>query len=630
MRRKWLILLGCVSGALQAFAQKSVLDTSVLYQWPSVEEKGILSPDGKYAGYVVYDNFTRQRRPTYFIKATSSSWEKQLPDVEKVDFTADSRKAVYLDSAMLHILSLGTAEVERIPHISTYQLIKMNGEGYLLYYSETERRLSVRGKSMLESYSDVDRWLLSTDGRVLLKITKQREDRQLVTRIELETKDEKIIWDGRPVKDCMMDDGGRQAVFTVTDQSGQDYICYYKAGEEKARPIVDAGNSLIDKTISVGKLLKFSKDGDRLFFNLKEPRSLRRESKLVSVDVWSYRDPKLQSQQLQEDAPQKERNYLAVVDLNGKFTVLRLQLEAEGPGKFSPDGNYVVFDEARGERSEQGWSAAAQYKYDLVDSRSGKRKEIGRFHLIDFSPAGRFLDLIHPETHETYTYEIATGVIRPLTSTAPLTHKAPNGEGRNLTTFHGLMSVTGWLPGDHTVLVQDYYDLWELDPLGKRAPLCLTHRQGVKTKTTFAIAMDERRGVIMDDTLLLSAFDHNTKDNGFYRIVLHKEQVPGKLTMGPYFYSMRFSSLPWQQPVKAENAEIYLLRRQSISESPNYFVTGDFRTFNPVSALYPEKKYNWTRSRLIAFKTTDGRDEQGVLYMPEDFDPGKKYPLIFH
>jgi dipeptidyl aminopeptidase/acylaminoacyl peptidase len=72
------------------------------------------------------------------------------------------------------------------------------------------------------------------------------------------------------------------------------------------------------------------------------------------------------------------------------------------------------------------------------------------------------------------------------------------------------------------------------------------------------------------------------------------------------------------------------LRRSSPTESPNFFWTTDFKTFSQLSAIHPEKKYNWLTSELHTFGTLDGRTEHGILYKPEDFDPGKRYPVIFN
>lgn len=99
--------------------------------------------------------------------------------------------------------------------------------------------------------------------------------------------------------------------------------------------------------------------------------------------------------------------------------------------------------------------------------------------------------------------------------------------------------------------------------------------------------------------------------------------------MGPYVYSLLGleHSAP---PIKARDADIYLVKRSSTEKSPNYYWTQDWKTLTPLSEIYPEKAYNWVRSELITIQTIDGRKEQAVLYKPEDFDSTKKYPVIIN
>lgn len=73
-----------------------------------------------------------------------------------------------------------------------------------------------------------------------------------------------------------------------------------------------------------------------------------------------------------------------------------------------------------------------------------------------------------------------------------------------------------------------------------------------------------------------------------------------------------------------------MVKRISAEEAPNYFVTKDFKTFRPISNLHPEKEYNWLTAELVNWKLPDGRLSQGILYKPENFDPTKKYPVIFY
>lgn len=95
-------------------------------------------------------------------------------------------------------------------------------------------------------------------------------------------------------------------------------------------------------------------------------------------------------------------------------------------------------------------------------------------------------------------------------------------------------------------------------------------------------------------------------------------------------YDIQGYNLPGLSPLRAGGNGAYVVQRSSASESPNYFYTTDFKTFNSLSDVHPEKSYNWYTTELITWKTFDGSVDQGVLYKPEDFDPHKKYPLIIN
>jgi len=46
--------------------------------------------------------------------------------------------------------------------------------------------------------------------------------------------------------------------------------------------------------------------------------------------------------------------------------------------------------------------------------------------------------------------------------------------------------------------------------------------------------------------------------------------------------------------------------------------------------MQPQREYNWLTTELIDWKQLDGTLSKGILYKPENFDPRKRYPLIFN
>ena len=129
------------------------------------------------------------------------------------------------------------------------------------------------------------------------------------------------------------------------------------------------------------------------------------------------------------------------------------------------------------------------------------------------------------------------------------------------------------------MLLYDQYDIWRVDPTGNAAPENLTGGYGLSHKMEFHLEKDNPGALQDNQRLLLSAFDLRTKRNGFYSKILGKRGTPELLTMGQYLYDWIW--VDQFTPLKARDANIYLVRRMSTTEAPNYYLTHDFRTYLP-------------------------------------------------
>ncbi|WP_315815409.1 alpha/beta hydrolase family protein [Paraflavitalea speifideaquila] len=63
---------------------------------------------------------------------------------------------------------------------------------------------------------------------------------------------------------------------------------------------------------------------------------------------------------------------------------------------------------------------------------------------------------------------------------------------------------------------------------------------------------------------------------------------------------------------------------------PNFHITSDFKQFNQLTYLAPHTIYNWPKSELFTWKSSEGKSLQGVLYKPSNFNAKEKYPLIIN
>ncbi|HQY12842.1 MAG TPA: prolyl oligopeptidase family serine peptidase, partial [Ferruginibacter sp.] len=74
----------------------------------------------------------------------------------------------------------------------------------------------------------------------------------------------------------------------------------------------------------------------------------------------------------------------------------------------------------------------------------------------------------------------------------------------------------------------------------------------------------------------------------------------------------------------------YIVQRSNISQS-ELFATADLKMLAQLSDVASQQKeYNWLGVELVKWKMFDGRMSEGLLFKPENFDPKKKYPVIFY
>jgi len=603
-------------------AQKPSLDTGILYRWPAAVG-GSLSPDGRYAAFVMWQQPINSR--TLVIKSLSSKWERRVEGSGNISFTRNSRFGLFIKGGdTMTIIRLGATSEEAIPGVGSFQLYTRGIEEYLLYsLKDSARRLIIRslmtGREM--AFAGIDRWQLSPNGILLEGAIGVGRHNQSIAWVELATGKDKIVWEGKISGDIVMDSSGKQVAFTGESSDGRKGIWYCGGQQQRAQLAATDSSVGIDSGLIIGKVVQFSGNGEGLFFFLHENDVMKPSLEAVLVDIWSYQDAKLQSQQLGEIGPAQE--YLSYLRFDQGHVVRRLQRSGEKmPVDQKIGDEYVLFDSTEGDSYEWSWSAKSQPNYELVSIPTGKRAMIRGKQVTSSSPGGRFLTLVDRRTSDTYSYEIPTGKVRHLNLGLSLPNDV-DSESPDTANSHWLI-IAGWLPKDSGIIAYDMYDVWLFDPLQQRPALNLTHRFGRDHQIVFRLAKQYKEDLIDEEDLLLSSFNKNSKKSGFWRLLLHSGNAPQLLTEGPYSFNR---SSPF---LKADNAEVYLVKRESASESPNYFSTSDFKHLEPVSHVYPERDYRWMTTKLVNFKRVDGRDEKGVLYLPENFDTTRRYPVIIH
>jgi dipeptidyl aminopeptidase/acylaminoacyl peptidase len=489
-------------------------------------------------------------------------------------------------------------------------------------------------------YPLTNNYIFSETGNVLVLETTRKNNDTLVKASVLwvslpEAKTDTIFRVYNEVRNLALDKEGTKLAFVAerdsVAKSLQKFykLWYYEKGMDSARLRVDRNTAGVTKgfTVSENSLPAFSKDGKKLYFGLAPVRKPK-DTTLVDfetarLDVWHYNDDFLQPQQLVQLNNELRRGYLAV--LNGNDSkVVPLGGEDAETALMVDEGNadFVLAMSSKGNRVEAQWLGFARLNAWIVSTADGSKKQVKQKQrgFFSASPKGKYVIWYDAPSKHYFTYNVATGTVKNITQkiTTPLYDDEDDHPDDP-----GSFGNAGWLENDEAVLINDRYDIWQVDPDGIKAPVNITNGFGKKNKTVLRYVRTdpEARFVKMGQQLLLEAFNRNTKYDGAYTLKLGEGGDPVKLDAGPYAQMF---------PLKAKNADAYILTRMTPNDL-NLYATTDWKSYTQLSATNPQQKdYNWYKPELVKWKMFDGKEAEGLLFKPENFDPKKKYPVIFY
>lgn len=475
--------------------------------------------------------------------------------------------------------------------------------------------------------------------RLLVKTTKNSKDstsNAIVLLYNLQSEKTDTVMKGfNESKNFVFDEEGMQVAFVAERDSSTKALqkfyklWYYTIGKDSAQVLTDKNTTgmKLGNSVSENGSIIFSKNGKKLYFGVAPIRPPKDTTlvdfELARLDVWHYNDDYLQPQQLKQLDNELKRSYTAVIQPGqnrvvqlGENDAERITLVNEG------NADWVLAESNKGNRIEGQWTGRIKNTASIISTENGKRKLVQSNSLSNFepSPNGKFVYWYDPEKKHYFTYEVATGIIKNATEKI----KEPLYDTENdVPDYPSPAGITGWTDNDQYFLVNDEYDIWQVSPTGSQPSLNITNYYGRKNKTSFNyIRLDsEKRFFNANETVLLRSFNKINKHSGLFTKKINTITDPTILQAGPYSFN---------GPLKAKAAEAYIMQQASIAQS-ELFVTTDLKSLIQLTDIASQQKeYNWLTVELVKWKMFDGKMSEGLLFKPENFDPKKKYPVIFY
>ncbi|MDB4949882.1 MAG: peptidase family protein [Gemmatimonadetes bacterium] len=432
-------------------------------------------------------------------------------------------------------------------------------------------------------------------------------------------------------KGLVFDEAGTQVAF-VTDHDEAAapkprWALYHaRLAQPRARRLVSAegpGNGMV---VSDKGTLSFSRNGRVLQFGVAPPAldSIPADSLADKAvfDLWNWRDPRLQPQQKVEAGRDRDRAFAAVYDLAGNRAVVLGSDSVQGV-RVAENGETAVGVNELPYALSAMWGEGGSDVY-AFQTRTGAGRLVARRVPFDpeLSTGGRFVAWFGEDKH-WHAYEIASG--RTVDLTGALRGVRFDQEEWDTPDLPAPYGIAGWTRGDASVLVNDRYDVWEIDPTGARPARVVTDSVGRRGHISFRVAdLDpDEKAIDPAHPLLLRAFNDQTKESGYWRDRLGATAAPERLVMGPRQYG---------NVQKAKDADTYLFTQSTVRDFPDLWTAGPTMADGTrLSDANPQQgRYRWASAELVRWRSGDGRDLQGLLYKPEDFDPTKKYPMLVY
>jgi len=426
---------------------------------------------------------------------------------------------------------------------------------------------------------------------------------------------------------------GKQLAFLFTSDTAKVKRYGLYLWDEKSKNtvlIADTSKNGIHSgwEVSENANLSFADDGSKLYFGtspkkLPESKDTLLDEEKVKVDIWSWNDGRLQSQQLKNLEDDLKKNYQSVYRIEDKRIIQLADTSLEQVKTFRKgNADFALGTTNKPYEILSSWEGTSYKDVYLLDMKTGSRKLLLKKHpaTAELSPDGKYL-LFYENTDSSWnTLHISTGKKYNLTEMLKVKFSDEENDQPDTPNPYG---IAGWTSEDASVLIYDRYDTWQINPENKTVPVLLTQGRAAKTSYRYAKTDPEALDISPKEPLLLKVIEDKTCKQGFASLMLNE---PGKLT------ALILSDHDFTSPIKAKNARQFIWQKSSYIECPElYSSSSAFTNIKKLSVSNPQQsQYLWGTVEHVSWKSFDGGELRGLLYKPENFDASKKYPTIIY
>jgi len=436
--------------------------------------------------------------------------------------------------------------------------------------------------------------------------------------------------DAEAIKNITSDTLENRFALLSTEQEEKEEDKFYSLNlfdfnSDGALTSIDSNDLSLGHLVSTNGELSFSPNGQRLFFGIeKKAPNYKKDSTILEeekpkLDVWSHHEGRLQPQQQSELEKDKKASLLCFVDMK-KLGISQLTESIRENISISNqrEGNYALARDASPYYKEKSWAYPWARDVYLLNVKTQKKELIlkklkGRAGL---SPQGKYMYWYSQEDGSWWLMDLKKRKRTHLNADMPKAFTDAEDDHPALPNSYG---VGGWTENDQHLILNDRYGVWLFDPSGKTQPRRLGGNKDNK-EVYRVIKKNTEPYISLEEPLHFSVFNKATKVSSEAQWDWQSklpEKVDHRGASYRYYKRSAYSGTQLYRLIKSGTySELFVATRHS---------------YKQLSFTNPQqRRYKWYETELVDYINTDGKELQGVLYKPENFDPKKKYPMIVY
>jgi len=659
-----LLLFFLVFICLQTSAQKKELDHSVYDSWQSIRETSF-HPKGKFITYTINP---QEGDGNLIIRNVSSGEELSIARATQAVFTengaylvakikpsfAETRKAKIekkkadeMPKDSLVIIELATSIIQKIPSVKSFQVAE-NGNDIIVYLKDKKGDIVKEGSDLVMRnlssakeiiFSNVAQYLIHPKamGVVMYQVKTKLKEAQVALATIADTTIKVLSNKVYTATNLTWDEDGKQLAYLVEKDSADKilqknyYLAYYTPSLDTAVSIFDKTSTTIPTNYTIGgdKKLKFSKTGNKLELGVQPILPLKDTSlpefERVSVDIWHYNDPIIQPAQLKALESSLKSTELVIIDTKnknaqylGKIKDRDIMTSEEGDGANA----YATIDSTYLLASQ--WQGFALKDIYVIQTSNGQRKLIQKQwkgNLLSSSYDGNYLVYYDEPQKKYFAYNALTA---KTTQIAKDIKTSLFDEQNDMPDDPNAYGIAKWMENNQQLIIYDRYDLWLVDVNGIAASVKLSNGRSNKVISRFVETDTKRKTLAKNASILIKGFSE-----------LDKSESISLLNVDNFSMTL-INQLPMHLTTivgAAHSNDIAVMQEDEIKSPTLFLYSLEAKKQNPTSIATintQQATYNWMSTQIVKWKAYTGKMAEGVLYLPENFDAKKKYPMIVY